>query len=62
MAYVIIDTKTGRQCGKAYESRRKARAQAMRLSKSAGSLWRFRCVEAGDQSTILQAMCARAAS
>jgi hypothetical protein len=51
MTYVIIDTSTGRQCGKAYGSRRKARDQAHRLSKSAGSLWRFRCVEAGVQST-----------
>lgn len=44
VTYVIVDTKTGRVCGKPYDSRRKAREQAARLNRSCRH-GRFRCEE-----------------
>lgn len=40
--FVIIDTTTGRACGKSYYHAYKARQQAVRLNRSCGRLWRFR--------------------
>jgi hypothetical protein len=44
--FAIVDTETGRTCGKLYRQRRKAREQARRMNTSAGRLWRFTVVEA----------------
>jgi len=44
MNYVIFDTETGKRCGKVYQRLSRARAQAIRLNKSA--TWgRFRVME-----------------
>lgn len=39
--YVIVDVYTGKQCGKAYDRRVKARMQASRMNQSANA-FRFR--------------------